>query len=417
MVRAFDAPTLLVTNIGELVTPVGAGPHKGSAQARLWRLPDAAVAVREGRIVWVGPRAEWQGEVAREVDAAGRVVLPGLVDPHTHAVWAGDRLDDFEARARGISYEEILAAGGGIYHTVRQTTQADVGALVALALPRMRRLLRSGATTVEVKSGYGLAPAAELKLLRAIRRLCQEAEADIVPTLLVHVPPPEGRAAYVEEVVRSLLPAVAREGLAVAVDIFVEREAFTVAEAERVLRAAQEHGLAVKLHADQFHALGGVELGVRLGALSVDHLEASGPPQIAALAKSRTVGVLLPGVSLHLGIPPAPGRALVDAGAAVAVGTDLNPGSSPLFSAQLALALAVRLNGLSPAEALVAATANAAAALGLADRGRVEPGCRADLLVLDSHDWRDLAYTLGADDLIARVFVAGKQVHPQEGEP
>ncbi|HEY0777146.1 MAG TPA: imidazolonepropionase, partial [Gemmatirosa sp.] len=314
----------------------------------------------------------------------------------------------------GVAYEAILARGGGIRHTVRATAAADVDTLVAAARPRLAALAREGATTVEVKSGYGFAPDAELRSLEAIAQLRDTADATpggptVVPTLLVHLPPadPAAREPYVAAVVDTLVPTVARRGLAAAVDVFVEREAFTVGEADAILGAARAHGLAVKLHADQFHAVGGVALAVRYGALSVDHLEASGPAQVAALAASATVATVLPGVTLHLGLPPAPARALVDAGAAVAVGTDCNPGSSPLFSPALALALAVRLNGLTPAESLVACTANAAAALGLADRGWLGAGARADLLVLDADDWRELPYALGWP-VVARRFVAGR---------
>jgi len=340
--------------------------------------------------------------------------VPALIDPHTHAIWAGDRLDDFEARLQGIPYEQILARGGGIYQTIRHTAQASVEELVALAIPRIQQLMRSGAATIEIKSGYGLTLEAEIKILEAIALLptafAQRGITlpEIVPTLLIHVPPREGRATYLQTVCSELIPEVARRGLAQAVDIFIEREAFTVQEAEQVLRVAQAHGLGIKAHADQFHALGGVELAVRLGALSVDHLEASGEAQIRALAGSSTIATLLPGVSLHLGLPPAPARALIEAGAAVALGSDLNPGSSPLFSMQLAMALGVRLYRLTPAEALIASTVNAAAALGLSDRGALVPGARGDLLVLSSPDWRDLPYTLGGQ-IIEAIHVGGRR--------
>ncbi len=248
-------------------------------------------------------------------------------------------------------------------------------------------------------------------MLEAVREL--EAEFDLIPTLLLHVPPQEGRAEYVRAVCEDLIPGVAREGLAQAADVFCEREAFSVAETRTILEAARAHGLATKLHADQFHTLGGVELACELGALSVDHLEASGPAQVAALAASSTVATVLPGVTLHLGLPTAPARALVDGGACVAVGTDLNPGSSPLFSAGLALALAVRLCGLTPAEALTACTVNAAAALGLGDRGALVPGARADFLALHSADWRDLAYTLGVNP-VRGVYVGGHPINPSK---
>lgn len=371
----------------------------------------AALLVRDGQVAWVGAERDAPRGVA-DHDLGGAAVVPGLTDPHTHAVWAGDRLADFEARLAGVPYEEILARGGGIRSTMRATAAASAEDLVALARPRLQALRASGATTTEVKSGYGLDFGAELRMLRAIRQL--QAEFQLVPTLLIHVPPPQGRAEYVRAVCEELIPEVARERLAGAVDVFCEREAFGVEESRHILSAAQAHGLAVKLHADQFHAIGGTELTCALGGLSVDHLEASGEAQIAALAASETVATILPGVTLHLGLPAAPGRALIDAGAAVAVGTDLNPGSSPVFSAQLALALAVRLCGLTPTEALCGGTVNAAAALGLSDRGSLTPGQRADFLVLHSPDWRDLTYTLGASP-VREVWVGGARVFPFQG--
>jgi len=282
--------------------------------------------------------------------------------------------------------------------------------LVLLAKPRIDALMRSGATTIEVKSGYGFSPAAEIAMLEAIDALAGSSRVRVLATLLIHIPPVDGseRRAYVEQVCGELISEVARRGLASAVDVFVEREAWQVGEAEEMFAAAKKNGLAVKLHSDQFHSIGGVELGVRLGALSVDHLEAAGVAQIESLAASGTIATILPGVSLHLGIPAAPGRKLIDAGAAVAVGTDLNPGSSPLFSSAAALALAVRMNGLTAQEALVAGTVNAACALGLGDRGRLEVGCAADFLVLDSSDWRELVYALGTNP-VREVWVDGRR--------
>jgi imidazolonepropionase len=334
--------------------------------------------------------------------------VPGLVDPHTHAVWAGDRLADFDARTSGKTYEEILAAGGGIRSTIRATAKASHEELVTLARPRIAALLASGATVIEVKSGYGFTVAAEIAMLEAIRTLASQTRATIVPTLLIHIPPEDAREreGYLARVVGELIPEVARRGLARAVDIFVEREAFTAVEAEAVLACALGHGLGIKVHAEQFHAVGGVELALRMGALSVDHLEACTAGQFAAFAAVETIATLLPGVSLHLGLPAAPGRSLIDAGAAVAVGTDLNPGSSPLYSTSAALALAVRLNGLTAREALVAGTVNAASALAMNDAGRIEVGGRADFLVLEDRDWRSVVYTLGTNP-VRETWIAG----------
>lgn len=392
----------LFTGISQLVTP-RPGPQRGAAMRELNMTEDAALLVKGGVIAWVGPRAH-APTAAETVDLGGRAVVPGLVDPHTHAVWAGDRLADWEAKLSGATYEEILARGGGIRSTMRATAAAGVEELVALARPRLAALRASGATTTEVKSGYGLDFDAELRMLRAVREL--QAEFELRPTLLIHVPPTEGRTAYVQGVCADLIPQVAREGLAEAVDVFTEKEAFSVEETRQIFAAARTHGLRVKLHADQFHAIGGTELACEVGALSVDHLEASTEAQIRALAASDTVATILPGVTLHLGLPAAPGRKLIDAGAIVAVGTDLNPGSSPVFSTQLALALAIRLCKLTPAEALTACTVNAAHALGLPDRGSLSAGQRADFLVLHSPDWRDLPYTLGASP-VQDVFLAG----------
>jgi imidazolonepropionase len=371
----------------------------------------AAIAIADGFTVWVGNASEWKGDTETTVDIGGCAVVPGLIDPHTHAVWAGDRLADFEARTSGSTYEEILAAGGGIRSTIRATAAASQSDLIALAKPRIDSLIASGATTIEIKSGYGFTPAAELAMLEAIQSLAVNSPARIMPTLLIHIPPanPAERSSYLSQVCKELVPEVARRKLATAVDIFVEKEAWQIAEAEQLFNCAKQHGLAIKLHSDQFHSIGGVELGISFDALSIDHLEASGAGQIAKIAASSTIATILPGVSLHLGIPSAPGRKLIDAGAAVAVGTDLNPGSSPLFSIAEALALSVRLNGLTAQEALVAGTINAACALGIENTGLLQAGCPADFLVLQSSDWRDLVYTLGRNP-IRQVWIGGKRI-------
>jgi imidazolonepropionase len=301
---------ILVTGISQLVTAVGASPKRGRSMRELKIIEHAAMAISSGLVAWTGKASEWTDEAETTVDAGGCAVVPGLVDPHTHAVWAGDRLADFEARTSGSTYEEILAAGGGIRSTIRATAAASQENLVALAMPRLGSLIASGATTIEVKSGYGFTPEAELAMLEAIQSLSARSPARIVSTLLIHIPPAIAaeRSSYMSQVCDELIPEVAKRDLATAVDIFVEKEAWHVAEAEELFHCANQYGLAIKLHSDQFHCVGGLELGVNFGALSVDHLEASGPEQIAKIASSSTIATILPGVSLHLGIPSAPGR-------------------------------------------------------------------------------------------------------------
>lgn len=387
---------ILLTGISQLATPREI-------------IPRAAIAITKGAIAWRGPAEEWTGSAKETRDLGGVAVTPALIDPHTHAVWAGDRLEDFEARTSGVTYEEILARGGGIRRTVRATAAADIEELVDLAIPRIDALMRSGAATIEVKSGYGFEPAAEIRMLEAIAKLAARVAARIVPTLLIHIPPTERteRDSYVSKVCEELIPEAAQRQLAKALDVFVEKGAWSAEEAGQMVRAARKQGLPFKLHTEQFHRIGGLELGAAEGATSVDHLEASTPEQIPLLANHETIATVLPGVTLHLGIPAAPGRALIDAGVKVAVGTDLNPGSSPLFSMSTALALAVRLNGLTPREALAAGTENAAKALGLTDCGRIEPGMRADLAVLRGPDWRELIYPLGRNPVV-EMWIAGR---------
>jgi imidazolonepropionase len=402
---------LLITGITQLATPAGVGPKFGAQMREVNVIENAAMAITGEWFTWAGPAADWSGTASRTVNLGGRAVVPGLVDPHTHAVWAGDRLRDFDARASGVTYEQILAAGGGIWSTVRATTAASTDELVTLAKRRIWALIRSGATVVEVKSGYGFTVPEELRMLEVIRAVASNLPIRIVPTLLIHVPPIDTRerAAYLDQVRSELIPEAARRGLAQAVDIFIEKEAWNANEADSVLTCALEHGLHIKAHAEQFHSIGGLELALRLKALSIDHLEACMPRQYDLFRGAPALATILPGVSLHLGIAKAPGRQLIDAGAAVAVGTDLNPGSSPLFSTSAALGLAVRLNGLTTREALVAGTANAARALGLDDAGRIEPGAYADFAVLESADWRDLLYTMAINP-IHEVWSRGSRI-------
>jgi imidazolonepropionase len=401
---------LLLTGISELVTPVGSGAKHGTSMSHLYIIRHAAIAIEDGRISWVGIESDWAGHFDETIDLGSRAVIPGLIDPHTHAIWAGDRLSDFEARSAGATYEQILAAGGGIWHTIRETEGKSSEEMAALALPRIKALMRSGATTIEVKSGYGYSPEVEIRMLDAIHLLQAQTKARLLPTLLIHLCPddPDARNMYRDSVCNELIPQVSQHGLAVAVDIFVEHHSWNVKDAEIILACAQSHGLAIKLHTEQFQRVGGLELGVRMGALSVDHLEVCTPEQCKLVGSSKTIATILPGVSLHLGLPAAPGRALIDAGAAVALATDLNPGSSPLFSISTAMGLTVRLNGLTAPEALTASTSNAAAALGLTDTGRLEVGLCADLLVLESSDWRDLPYTMG-QTMINQVWIAGQR--------
>jgi imidazolonepropionase len=401
----------LITGISHIVSAHKPGAKHGAAMSDLTRIEDAAIGIDNGRFSWLGKAEDWRGRADAIVNLGGRAIVPGLVDPHTHSVWAGDRLGDFELRNSGATYEQILAAGGGIRSTIKATQNACEEELVALALPRLHALMNSGATVVEVKSGYGFTPQAEIKMLEVIGLLQAQLPIRLVPTLLVHIPPEgiDSRSDYLAQVNSELIPEVVRRGLAVALDIFVDREAWHSDEAEMVLTCALEHDLAIKVHSEQFHCVGGLELAVRLGAVSVDHLEACHVAQYSQFAASSTIATLLPGVSLHLGIPCAPGRGLIDAGAAVAVGTDLNPGSSPLFSTSVALALAVRLNGLTAQEALIAGTVNAARALGLNDAGRIEVGQRADFAVLKGSDWRELLYTLGTNP-VQEVWVSGAKI-------
>jgi len=393
---------------------------RGPARARRGRelaevevLKDAAVLIEDGRIRAVAPYAKLRdahaGAVAEEVRG---VLFPGFVDCHTHAVFGAPRLEDHERRALGEDYRTIAERGGGILQSVRDARARAEEELVKLTRARVATLLAHGATTIEVKSGYGLDPATELKLLRVIRATAASEPAALVPTFLgAHEVPPEfrtRRADYVRLLCDDLIPTVAREHLAVACDVFCEPGVFDVAEARAILGAARAHGLGLKLHADEFAGSGGAELAAELGALSADHLAAISDAGIRALAASDTVAVLLPATMVFLGSRrQAPARRLVEAGAAVALATDFNPGSSPTVSLPLVMVLGVSQLGLRHAEVLTGVTVNAAAALGLAaDRGQLAPGFRADLVSCDVSDWREVAYWMGAN-LVTAVWTGG----------
>lgn len=380
------------------------------------RVEGAALAVRGGEVCWVGPEAEIPEEYRgwpRE-DLGGRGVLPGLVDAHTHLVYAGSRLEEYLRRARGESYEAILESGGGIHATVRATQAASDDQLLDLARRRMRLLLADGVTAVEVKSGYGLTVEQELRLLRVVARLRAEGPCRVVPTLLLHaVPLGWDRGAYLRVVTEELIPQVAADGLAEAVDVFCDRGGFDLHETTGILRAAAEHGLQVKAHAEQFTWTGAARLVAELGGLSADHLELSTPEDWRVLAQRGTAAVVLPGAAVVLRKPVPWARAMWDAGVTVAVATDHNPGSSPLCSLWLALQLAVALGGLTVEEALVAGTANAARALGKPTLGRLEPGSTADFVVVDSASALDPLYWWGHPG-VHSVYVGGVRVYPHQ---
>jgi imidazolonepropionase len=400
------APTpLLIRDLDQLATPRGSeAPLRGAALGDVEVIEHAYVLCEGGRIAGVGRMAglgALDGDV-EELDGRGRCAVPGLVDCHTHACFGGDRVEEFALRAAGAGYEELHAAGGGILSTVRATRAAGDDGLRAAVQRHRSWMLAAGTTTFESKSGYGLDRDTELASLRAI------ADEGGIPTWLgAHAVPPEfdGADAYLDFALAEVLPAVA--ALAEAADVFLERGAFDAAQARRYLGACREAGLALRLHGDQFTESGAIPLAVELGARSVDHLEATGDDGVRALARSEVVGVLLPASALFLGRPMPPGRALVQAGAAVALATDFNPGSAFGESLPLVCSLAATQLRLSPAEALSAVTVNAAHVLGRAGRkGRLAPGYDADVVLLDAPDWRYLAYHLGGR-VVSESVVAG----------
>lgn len=371
-------------------------------------IEDAAIVIADGRIRWCGPRSAMSATGPAR-DLGGRLVTPALIDCHTHIVHGGHRAAEFAMRLEGQSYAAIAAAGGGILSTLAATRSATVDDLVAAALPRLDALLAEGVATVEVKSGYGLDLATEGRMLQAARRLATLRPVDIVTTFLgAHAVPPDykGRPqAYLDEVCLPALQSLAAERLVDQVDAFCETIAFTPGQVAQVFAAAQALNLPVKLHAEQLAHTGGAALAARVGALSADHLEYATAADAALMAAAGTVAVLLPGAFYTLREPQAPPVAAFRAhGVPMAVATDCNPGSSPLTSLLLAMNMACTLFGLTPAEALLGTTAQAARALGFSDRGRIAPGLRADLAVWDVADPAELAYRIGFNPLFGRYY-------------
>ena len=401
----------LLRNIGTLAT---CRPEGG--QGEIHAIERAALAWDSGQIVWVGPEAALPaayGGLPAD-DAEGRLVVPGLVDCHTHLAFGGWRAEEFALRARGATYLEIARAGGGIVSTMRATRAMAEAELLDRAAGFLAGMVALGVTTVECKSGYGLDADTELKLLRVYRALAERGPARIVPTFLgAHVVPPEhrdDRARYIALLTDALIPAVARDGLARCCDVFVEESAFSVDEAREILLAAKRAGLAPKLHADQLTDGGGAALAAEVGALSADHLEHAGDAGIAAMAAAGVVAVSLPIASLYLRQPPMRTRRFIDAGVPVAVATDFNPGSAPSFHLPFALTLACTMQGMTPAEALKGATSIAARALGLDGVGTLAPGGPADFAVIDAPDVNHWLYHLRANACL-RTVIAGETVH------
>ena len=387
-------------------------PRRGDALKDLGVIEKGWVSVRQGRIEAVGRGAppDADGTPTTRMDVEGRVLMPGMVDCHTHACWAGSRFDEFDEKLRGASYLEILAGGGGIMSTVRAVREASVETLTANLLHQVERMARLGTTTLEVKTGYGLTTDDELKMLEAIVAADGLIEPTLIPTFLgAHAIDPENEH-FIEQTINETLPAVVAAHPGIACDAYCEEGAWSLDACRRLFEEAQSLGCPLRVHADQFNSLGATRLAIEAGALSVDHLEASTVADLQALAHSETIGVLLPVSGYHLGEGYASGRALVDLGAAIAVATNFNPGSAPTPSLPFAIHLAVNHCRLTPAEAITAATWNAACVLGLQDEiGSIEVGKRADLVILDTDDERSLAWEFAMPG--PRQVLIGGQPH------
>jgi imidazolonepropionase len=399
---------LLITGASQLLTLRGGGPRRGNSLSKLGIVEDGAILVQAGKIAAVGSRAQVEAlKVARrtdKLDVGGRAVLPGFVDSHTHLIHAASRAEEYELKIQGASYEEIARKGGGILNSVKKVRAATAEALKSRARAALEEFASYGTTTVEAKSGYGLDVASELKILRLQRELNGEQPLEIVSTFLgAHVVPaefrgkPNGAERYIEILLTQMLPGVANAKLAEFCDVFCDRGAFTRSQSKKILSAGQQQGLKPRLHAEQLSRTEATQLGVELAAASCDHLEQVNAADIQALAKSRTVATLLPGCDFHLGWKNyAPARALMDAGAIVALATDYNPGTSPTVSMPMVLSLACTQLRMSPAEAIAASTINAAYALRREKRiGSLEIGKQADLAVFEVEDYREIPYYFG----------------------
>lgn len=412
---------MLIHSASQLLTLPG-GPQRGRELGRLGIIPNGAVLVRGGKIAAVGSTAELRADFPDEpaLDAGGKVVMPGFVDPHTHLVWAGDRAAEFEMRLEGKTYLEIMAAGGGIVSTVRATRQASLETLKDQTRARMRSLLRHGTTTAEAKTGYGLETQSELRQMQVLLELDAEGGLELVPTFLgAHAVPQETKdnpQAFTDLVVSDMLPALhvwwqAHGGQRPLpyVDVFCETGAFSLEQSRQILTAAKALGFPLKIHADEFDNLGGASLAAELGAASADHLVKTSPTDITALARSNTVAVALPCTPFGLADPHyTPARAILEADGLLAVASDINPGTAWCESMQFVIALACRYLRLTPAQAVAAATINAAAAVGRAERvGSLELGKQADLLVLSVDDYRHLGYRFGTN-LVQTVIKRGQ---------
>jgi imidazolonepropionase len=397
----------VVRGIGQLVT--NDLKHNGL----LGVVNNAAVVVGGGSVLWVGLEQDLPEEY-RSLDGAdvgGAAVVPGFVDSHTHAVFSGDRADEFSMRMGGASYEDILASGGGIYSTVAATRSANLDELVGVSRQRLNRMLASGTTTAEVKTGYGLDVATERKMLDAILELDRSLPIDLIPTFLgAHVVAPEFRDdpdAYVDLVAGEMLDAVAAD--VSFVDVFCDNAAFSIAQTESVVTAAQDRGIAIRLHVDQLSRSGGAALAARVGAVAADHVDHATDEDLEAMAGAGTVAVLLPGVSYAMREPAPNGRRFWDAGLTVAIATDCNPGSAYVETMPFVISLAVVTSGFTSEEALWSATLGGALALGLEDRGVLAPGFAADLVVLDAPSYTHLAYRPDGD-LVAAVLKSGVDI-------
>jgi imidazolonepropionase len=409
--RSRDAARdVLLTNCAEIVTLRGPAPRRGRALGELGVIRDGALLIRRERIAAVGPRLRIEqlpaSRRARKIDLADRVVLPGFVDSHTHLIHAASRAAEYEQRISGATYEEIARAGGGILSSVRNLRRASPSLLKSRALAHLAQFAAHGTTTIEAKSGYGLDWPSERKILLTLRELAREQADEIIPTFLgAHVVPPEFRGkgksadAYVDLMCRQWLPRVAAENLAEFCDVFCDRGAFTVEQSRRILTAARACGLGLRLHAEQLAHTGAAKLAIELHASSADHLEKISASDIRALAHSNVTCTLLPGCCFHLGLAHyAPARRLIDASAIVALATDFNPGTSPTLSMPMILSLACTQMRMTPAEAITAATINAAYSLGAHERiGSLEVGKFADIAVFDVADYREIPYHFGVN--------------------